>query len=144
MGTVDLFGTSAASSLMITAGSILNLESPNLLLDQPATTIDGTMNLNGNEAIGTLMGSGTIDAITGTLTIHGGGTFTGPIIGTIALASGTFNLVGTGLNQPTLTVLSGTTMNLAAAAAPQTSHRSLLMREAVLISLTLLAIRARI
>ena len=70
MGTVDLFGTSAASILTISPGSILNLESANRLLDQPFTTINGTMNLNGNEDIGTLMGGGTIDAITGTLTIH--------------------------------------------------------------------------
>ncbi|MGD0664700.1 MAG: hypothetical protein ABSA17_03090 [Rhabdochlamydiaceae bacterium] len=111
-GTVDLFGTSAASSLMITTGSILNLESANRLLDQPATTINGTMNLNGNEDIGILAGSGTIDAITGTLTIHAGGTFTGPIIGPIALAGGTLNLIGTGLHQPSFTVESGTTLNL--------------------------------
>ncbi len=82
-GTVDLYGTSAAATIVINASSVLNLKGPELILNTASVTVNGTLNLDytpaGTETFHTLLGSGTIHTNGNALIVADGGNFTGTL-----------------------------------------------------------------
>ena len=82
-GTVDLYGTSAAETIVINASSVLNLKGPELIVNSASVTVNGTLNLDytpaGTETIHTLLGSGTIHTNGNALIVADGGNFTGTL-----------------------------------------------------------------
>jgi fibronectin-binding autotransporter adhesin len=88
-GTVDLFGTSAASAITINALSVLNLKAPELILNLASVTVNGILNLDYTpsasgtppltETFTTLLGSGTVNTNGNQFIISDGGLFTGSI-----------------------------------------------------------------
>ncbi len=80
-GTVDLYGTSAAATIVINAASVLNLKGPELILNTASVTVNGTLNLDytpaGTETFQTLLGSGTIHTNGNSIIVADGGNFTG-------------------------------------------------------------------
>jgi len=122
-GTVTLTGTSAAGTVNVLTGSILNLgnATPILggtlsnLINNPAVTVNGTLNLNdGNESIYSLVGSGTVNVNTYQLNVAHGGTFGGIINATnsqLDTTGGTLNLTGTTTTQNAI-IASGSTLNV--------------------------------
>ncbi|OYW73666.1 MAG: hypothetical protein B7Z37_20665, partial [Verrucomicrobia bacterium 12-59-8] len=82
-GTVDLYGTSAAETIVINAASVLNVKGPELILNTASVTVNGTLNLDytpaGTETFQTLLGSGTIHTNGNALIVADGGSFTGTL-----------------------------------------------------------------
>jgi len=80
-GNVDLYGTSAAATIVINAASVLNLKGPELILNTASVTVNGTLNLDytpaGTETFQTLLGSGTIHTNGNSIIVADGGNFTG-------------------------------------------------------------------
>lgn len=80
-GNVDLYGTSAAATIVINAASVLNLKGPELILNTASVTVNGTLNLAytpaGTETFQTLLGSGTIHTNGNSIIVADGGNFTG-------------------------------------------------------------------
>jgi fibronectin-binding autotransporter adhesin len=140
-GTVDLFGTSGASTVVINALSVLNLKASELILNSASVTVNGILNLDytgGMETFTTLLGSGTVRTNGNQFVISDGGLFTGIIdapnsnltTGTVGgggplnLGGGTTTtqnatisnglIVGGGatLNSTTITIANGSTLDL--------------------------------
>jgi len=107
-GTVDLYGTSAASTIVINASSVLNLKASELILDSASVTVNGTLNLDytpaGTETFHTLLGSGTIHTNGNALIVADGGNFTGTLD-----AAGATLTTGSGGGGGGLTLGGGTT-----------------------------------
>ncbi len=82
-GTVDLYGTSAAATIVVNASSVLNLKAPELILNSASVTVNGTLNLDytpaGTETFQTLLGSGIIHTNGNALIVADGGNFTGTL-----------------------------------------------------------------
>ncbi|HEY1053259.1 MAG TPA: autotransporter domain-containing protein, partial [Prosthecobacter sp.] len=79
-GTVTLHAASAAGTVNVVSGSILNLAAAELLLNSAIVTIDGTLNLNGgNETIHTLLGTGIVNTNANQLFVTNGGSFRGTL-----------------------------------------------------------------
>ncbi|MGV3662869.1 MAG: autotransporter domain-containing protein, partial [Prosthecobacter sp.] len=79
-GTVTLHATSAAGTVNVVSGSILNLEAAELLLDSAIVNVNGTLNLNGgNETINTLLGTGVVNTNAYQLFVTNGGSFQGTL-----------------------------------------------------------------
>ncbi|MCX6850272.1 MAG: autotransporter domain-containing protein, partial [Verrucomicrobia bacterium] len=80
-GNVDLYGTSAAATIVINASSVLNLKGPELILNTASVTVNGTLNLDytpaATETFQTLLGSGTIHTNGNSIIVADGGNFTG-------------------------------------------------------------------
>jgi fibronectin-binding autotransporter adhesin len=82
-GNVDLYGTSAAATIVVNAASVLNLKAPELILNTASVTVNGTLNLDytpaGTETFQTLLGSGIIHTNGNALVVADGGSFTGTL-----------------------------------------------------------------
>lgn len=79
-GTVTLYAASAAETVNVVAGSTLNLQAAELLLNSAKVTVDGTLNLNGgNETFDTLLGTGTVNTNAYQLFVTNGGSFKGKL-----------------------------------------------------------------
>ena len=82
-GNVDLYGTSAAATIVINAASVLNLKAPELILNTASVTVNGTLNLDytpaGTETFQTLLGSGIVHTNGNALIVADGGNFTGTL-----------------------------------------------------------------
>ncbi|WP_395747178.1 autotransporter-associated beta strand repeat-containing protein [Prosthecobacter sp.] len=128
-GTVNLYGSSAAETVVVNAESVLNLKAPELILNSATVTVNGTLNLDytpgGTETFQTLLGSGTIHTNGNALIVADGGNFTGILdapdtnltVGSSGGSGGSFTLgSGTTTTQSTeidngLTIGSGATLN---------------------------------
>jgi autotransporter-associated beta strand protein len=98
-GTVQLNGTSSASTITIQTGT-MTLGSGGEFLNLPAITDTGSLILGGDESISSLNGTGTLSVQLGTLTLENGlfsGTIfgTNPAFGITKDSTGTFQLTGT-------------------------------------------------
>lgn len=97
-GTFILQGSLASPSITVDDNAAFDLANAGLI-SSVALDINGTMNLNVNEAINTLTGSGGVNLNSGTLTVNNG-SFSGSIAGTDAdygltkTSSGTLTLSG--------------------------------------------------
>jgi len=79
-GAVAINGTTSAATIDIVTGTV-TLGSGGRLTNTPTVTVDGNMDLGGNETIGSLLGTGGVSVQDGTLTSNSG-TFSGVIFGT--------------------------------------------------------------
>ncbi|MGC1879361.1 MAG: autotransporter-associated beta strand repeat-containing protein [Rhabdochlamydiaceae bacterium] len=98
-GSLILTGSLASTTVTVDSGA--TFEDVNAgLLNTTALTVNGTFNLDANDAIATLAGTGTINLDGGTLTLNSG-TFSGSIAGTSVtsgitkVTGGTLTLSGT-------------------------------------------------
>ena len=81
-GLVSLFGNSAAANVNVSAGSVLSLMGPQLLLNTSTVGVDGSLVLNGgDQTVNILNGNGNVYVNTYNFVVNGGGDFTGNIHG---------------------------------------------------------------
>jgi autotransporter-associated beta strand protein len=120
-GTVQLYGTSAASVVNIAAESELSLMGEQLLLDSVTVNVTGVLSLNGgNQVIEELNGTGDVNVNTYALTVNNGGDFTGQLNATgtpLTAQGGTLNLTNNTVSTDSITVNTGASVNLSGSTA---------------------------
>ena len=113
-GNSSLSGTAAASTVLIDSGATLTLGSAERLHDSSALTTNGRLVLTGNQTVGTLAGSGSIEL--GAATLHSGsagsssfgGSFSGSGDVDKQGAASTFTLTAAQAHTGSTTVSAGT------------------------------------
>ena len=117
-GTLALHSALSSTAVNVLLGATLSTSASEQLADNVVLAANGTVNLGGNETIGTLNGAGTVNIGASTLTINNGGTWTGSILGTglTYINGGTLTISPTGaLNSDLISVKAGVTLDTTAA-----------------------------